>query len=316
MVMLSAWARAERWMLRRLIRPLFLRGSYLDWRNRLMPMPAPFGVRVEPALVGGVTGEWLLPDGAGATLLYYLHGGGFVMGGPPLYRRMVGWLAREAGARALVPDYRLAPEHHFPAALDDCVAGYRGLVADGVSPDDIVVVGDSAGGGLALSMLLALRDAGDPLPAATALMSPVTDLTVSGASMRQCVDLEVLLVPAFCQVAARLYLGDADPRAPLASPLFADLRGLPPLLVHVGTHELLLDDSRRFVAAAAAAGVDVTLAVWDELWHVFQMFVSMPEARRALDEIAGFVRAHARVPLLEDTLAPEAGHPLWAPERA
>jgi epsilon-lactone hydrolase len=313
--MLSMWARVERWMLRELLRPLILSGSYLDWRCRVIATPAPFGVRVVPARVGGVAAEWLLPAGAGGTVIYYLHGGGFVLGDPALYRRMVGWLAQKAGARALVPDYRLAPEHHFPAALDDCVAGYRGLLARGVSAADIVLAGDSAGGALALATLLVLRDAGDALPAAAALMSPVTDLTVSGDSMRTRAADEVLLAPEFCRAVARLYLGDADPRAPLASPLFADLRGLPPLLVHVGTHELLFDDARRFVGAARAAGVDVTFAVWEELWHDFQMFVSMPEARRALAEIAAFVQTHARAPAVVD-VPEEPGDPLWLPERA
>ncbi|HXU68741.1 MAG TPA: alpha/beta hydrolase [Polyangia bacterium] len=313
--MLSAWARAERWVLRSLLRPLIARGDVASWRRRAIAQPAPFGVRVVPTRMGGVAAEWLLPADAGDTILYYLHGGGFVMGDPPLYRRMVGWLARQAGTRTLVPDYRLAPEHPHPAALDDCVAGYRALVSRGIAPEDIVIAGDSAGGALALATLVALRDAGDPLPAAAALMSPVTDLTVSGASMRTRADAEVLLAPRFCHLVARLYLGGADARA--ASPLFADLRGLPPLLVHVGTDELLFDDSARLAEAARAAGVDVTLAVWPELWHVFQMFVSMPEARRALDEIATFVRLHARAAAAESALADEAdAEAVWAPERA
>ncbi len=313
--MLSAWARVERWMLRAVVRPLFSRGSYADMRRRMIGTPAPLGVRVVPARVGGVPGEWLVPADAGATILYYLHGGGFVLGSPAVYRRMVGRLAASAGARALVPDYRLAPEHRFPAALDDCVAGYRALLARGVAPSDIVIAGDSAGGALALSTLLVLRDAGDPLPAAVALVSPLTDLTMSGESMRTRVAEEVLLAPESCREFARLYLGDGvDPRSPLVSPLFGDLRGLPPVIIHVGTHELLLDDARRFTAAARAAAVDVTLVEWDELWHVFQIFVAMPEARRALDELGAFVRAHARAP--EAALDEGDVDALWAPERA
>lgn len=296
-------------MLRALVRPVFLRGSYADMRRRLVTMPAPLGVRALAARVGGVPCEWLVPADAGATILYYLHGGGFVLGGPPLYRRMVGYFAACAGARALVPDYRLAPEHRFPAALDDCVAGYRGLLARGVAPADIVIAGDSAGGALALSTLIVLRDAGDPLPAAAALLSPVTDLSLSGATMCTRASEEVLLAPELCHRFARFYLGDGvDPRTPLASPLFADLRGLPPLLIHVGTHELLLDDARRFTAAARGAAVEVTLVEWDELWHVFQMFVSMPEARRALAELGGFVRAHARAP----AAALDEAEPAWS----
>ena len=309
----SAWAGAVRWMLRGIVRPLFMRGDYVDWRRRMVTTPAPLGVHVVPARLGGVDGEWLVPADTGATILYYLHGGGFVVGGPPLYRRMVGTLAARTGARAFLPDYRLAPEHPFPAAIDDCVAGYRALVGRGVSPSDIVVAGDSAGGALALSMLVALRDAGDPLPAAAALLSPVTDLTLSGESMRTRVADEVLLAPEWCHDVARLYLSGADARA--ASPLFAELRGLPPLLVQVGTHELLLDDARRFAAAARAAAVAVRLVEWEALWHVFPMFVSVPESRRALDMIAAFALAHAGAPAdaLDDEPAPDA---LWAPERA
>ena len=314
--MLSAWARMERLMLRALVRPILARGSYLDWRRRLPALPPPFGVRVVPALVGGVRGEWLVPEDAGDTVIYYLHGGGFVIGDPPLYRRMVGRLAQAAGARALVIDYRLAPENPFPAAIEDCVAGYRALVARGISPDDIVVAGDSAGGTLALATLVCLRDAGDALPAGAALVSPLTDLTVSGDSMSTCVAEEVLLAPEFCRLVAGLYLGDADPRSPLASPLFADLRGLPPLEVHVGTHELLLDDARRLAVAARAVGVDVTLAEWADLWHVFPMLATSPEARLAIGELATFVRAHSSAAAAEAAFDGETEDVLWAPERA
>ncbi|MDB4970260.1 MAG: hypothetical protein JWN44_5949 [Myxococcales bacterium] len=287
--MLTLRTRLVRWALRAIVRPLFLRGTVHDWRRRWPSSRAPADVRIEPAVGGDIRAEWLIPPEAGRTVIYYLHGGGFVMGSPGTHRRMMARLARAAGSRALVLDYRLAPEHPFPAALDDCVAGYRWLSRH-TRPSDIVIAGDSAGGNLALATLLVLRDAGEPLPAACVCISAATDLSRSGASHRSRVADEVVLSPRFIRTVDELYRGDADPRDPLASPLFADLHGLPPLLLHVGTHELLLDDTLRFADRARAAGVDVTLEVWPGLWHVFHTFVSLPEARRALDDIAAFAR--------------------------
>jgi acetyl esterase/lipase len=296
---LSLRARALRLLLRRVVRPLFLRGTVHDWRRRWRSWPAPVGTRVERVTLGAIAAEWLIPRGTSSTVVYYLHGGGFVMGSPGTHRRLMAHLARAARSRALVLDYRLAPEHPFPCALEDCVAGYRWLLGAGVPPSDILLAGDSAGGTLALATLLVLRDAGDPLPAGAACLSPATDLTRGGASHRARVDDEVLLTPAFLRAVERMYRGDADPRDPLVSPLFADLRGLPPLLVHVGSRELLYDDALRFVAAARAAGVDAEVVVWAGLWHVFHSFVVLPEARRALDQIGRFALARfaaARAP--------------------
>jgi epsilon-lactone hydrolase len=280
-----------RHFLRSVVRPLFLRGGIEDWRRRWPTWPAPRGIRVELARCDAVHAEWLVPTGAGRGVLYYLHGGGFVMGSPGTHRRMVARLASAARARAFVVDYRLAPENPFPAALDDCVAGYRWLLAQGVDARDVVVAGDSAGGCLALAMLLVLRDAGEALPAGFVGLSAATDLTLSGDSYRTRVSDEVLLTPEFCRsVAAAYRCGGADARDPLVSPLFADLHGLPPLLLHVGTHELFLDDSLRLAEKAATAGVEVTLRVWAGMWHVFQTFAWLPEARLAIEEIGRFVR--------------------------
>lgn len=276
--------------MRNLLRPILLRGTYEDWRARIPSPPKPAKVRTVPVDAGGVPAEWVLPPGASSKVLYYLHGGGFVMLSPATHRPLVWRLARKSSVRALVPDYRLAPEHPYPAAVDDCLAGYRWLLAEGVPARDIVIAGDSAGGALTLTTLLAARDAGLPLPAGAVCLSPVTDLTLSGESHTTRVDDEAMLSPGFCRAVVQLYLCGGDPRAPLASPLYADLRGLPPLLVHVGTHELLLDDARRLVTRARAAGVDVTLREWDGLWHVFHAFGFVPEAKQAIDEIAAFVR--------------------------
>jgi epsilon-lactone hydrolase len=285
-------AHVMRQFLRTVVRPLFLRGSVDDWRRRWPAWPAPRGVRLEPASSAEFHGEWIIPPEADGAVLYYVHGGGFVMGSPGTHRRMISRIVCAAAARALVVDYRLAPENPFPAALEDCVAGYRWLLRSGVAARDVVFVGDSAGACLALSSLVILRAAGDALPSGVACLSAATDLTLAGASHRTRLGDEVVLTPAFCRYVATAYRCDgADARDPLASPLFADLRGLPPLLLHVGTHELFLDDSLRLADKASAAGVDVTLRVWDGLWHVFQVFDWLPEAREALEEIGRFARA-------------------------
>lgn len=297
-------AHVMRQLLRTVVRPLFLRGTVDDWRRRWPAWPAPRGVRVEPAVSAAFAGEWIIPPGADGGVLYYVHGGGFVMGSPGTHRRMVSRIACAARARALVVDYRLAPENPFPAALEDCVAGYRWLLQQGVDARDVVFVGDSAGACLALSALVILRGAQDALPAGVACLSAATDLTLAGASHRTRIGDEVVLTPAFCRYVATAYrCRGADARDPLASPLFADLRGLPPLLLHVGTHELFLDDSLRLADKASAAGVDVTLKVWDGLWHVFQVFAWLPEAREALEEIGQFARARINERRRESTKA-------------
>jgi epsilon-lactone hydrolase len=284
-------AHVLRGFLRTVVRPLFLRGSVDDWRRRWPTWPAPRGVRVESSRDDGVRGEWLSPPDVGRGVLYYLHGGGFVMGSPGTHRRLIARVASAARARAFVLDYRLAPESPFPAALEDCVAGYRWLLDHGLCARDVVVGGDSAGGCLALSMLVVLRDAGDPLPAGVVCLSAATDLTLNGGSHRTRAGDEVLLTPRFCRSVDAAYRSSGvDARDPLASPLFADLRGLPPLLLHVGTHELFLDDTLRFADKASSAGVEVTLRVWEGLWHVFQTFAWLPESREAIEEIGQFVR--------------------------
>ncbi|MBX5465774.1 MAG: alpha/beta hydrolase [Clostridia bacterium] len=261
----------------------------LDAMGGLLPL-AP-DVVVRPAESGGVPGEWIDAPGARADrVLLYLHGGAYSMGGPASHRSLVARLARAAAARGLLVDYRLAPEHRFPAAVEDAVAAYRGLLAAGLEPGRIVLAGDSAGGGLAVATLVALREAGQPLPAGAALLSPWTDLAGTGETLRTRAERDPWIDPSGIGGAARLYLGEEDPRHPLASPLYAELGGLPPLLIHVGEDEVLLDDARRLAERARAAGVEVTLRVWPEMWHVFQAF-PMPEAEEAIAEIGRFVQA-------------------------
>jgi epsilon-lactone hydrolase len=251
------------------------------------------GVAVRPLVVAGVPAERVIPPGAPRDrCLLYLHGGAWCMGSPRTHRGLVVDLASRAGVRAVSVDYRLAPEHPYPAGLDDCVAAYGWLLERRIDPSRIVVAGDSAGGNLAAALLLRLRDAGIPLPAGAVLLSPVTDLALTGASWatRRRVD------PFFANVSAtgfvEAYAGGRDVREPYLSPLYADLRGLPPLLVHVGDHEVLLDDSVRLAERAAAAGVDARLVVWPGMMHVFQTFAPfLPEAIAADREIGDFVRA-------------------------
>ena len=246
----------------------------------------------EPADVDGTPGEWIsTPTAQDGLTLLYLHGGGYVIGSINSHRDLISRLARAAGARALAINYRLAPEHPFPAAVEDATKAYRWLLRQGVRPENTVVAGDSAGGGLTVATLVALRDAGVQLPAAAVCLSPWTDMEGIGESATTRKAADPMIDPEGGLAQARLYLGDADPRTPLASPIYADLSGLPPMLIHVGDAEVLLDDSTRLAERAKAAGVDVTLEVWDHMIHVWQFFAAiLPEGQQAIDRIGAFVR--------------------------
>jgi acetyl esterase/lipase len=223
--------------------------------------------------------------------ILYLHGGAYTRGSIVSHRALVARLSAASGARALVIAYRLAPENPFPAAVEDATAAYRWLLEQHIQPDQLVVSGDSAGGGLSLALLLALRDAGHPLPAGAALLSPWTDLAGTGESIRTLAGADPWLNAERLMLTAGLYLAGADACNPLASPLYGDLHGLPPLLIQVGTDEILLDDATRLAERARAAGVPVTLEVWERMWHVFQSFAAeIPEGRQAVEKIGAFVR--------------------------
>lgn len=252
------------------------------------------GVRVERTEVDGLPAEWLLPEGAtDDEAILYLHGGAYTAGSCDSHRNAVSHIARAAGIRILLPEYRLAPEHPFPAALEDGVAAYRWLLDRVLEPRRIVLAGDSAGGGLVLAVMVALRDAGTPLPGAAALISAWTDLAATGESLKTRGRQDPWFEAEDIAPMARHYCGDADPRHPLVSPLYAPLHGLPPLMIQVGDHEVLLDDSTRVAEKARQAGVDVTLRVWPGMWHVWHFFVGrMPEARQAILEMAAFIDAH------------------------
>lgn len=264
-----------------------------DMRAIMIETQAPEGVTCTPVDAGGVSAEWSVAAGVDeAKVVLYVHGGGYVMGSAGSHRDVTGRLSKAAGARVLSLNYRLAPEHPFPAPVDDAVAAYRWLLAQGISPGNIAVAGDSAGGGLAIATLLALRDAGEPLPAAGIGISPWVDMEGTGESMTTRAAVDPVVQKEGLLGMAKLYLGAADPKNPLAAPLHADLAGLPPLLLQVGDAETLLDDSTRLAEKARAAGVDVTLKVWDEMPHVWHLFAPiLPEGRQAIDEIGSFFQA-------------------------
>ncbi|MBS2532676.1 alpha/beta hydrolase [Catenulispora sp. NF23] len=226
-----------------------------------------------------------------SAVIFYLHGGAYALGSAPDSVGLASDLARRVAARAISVDYRLAPEHPFPAAVDDAVAAYRALLDQGVPSSDIAFVGESAGGGLVAATLVALKDAGVPLPASAAVFSPWTDLTVSGASATGKAALDPALTPEALRTRARDYLGVRDPATALASPIFADLTGLPPLLIQVGSHEILLDDAVRLAARAGEHDVPVELQVWPEVPHVFQGFAAiLDDADHALNAAAAFIK--------------------------
>jgi epsilon-lactone hydrolase len=230
-----------------------------------------------------IAGEWI--DANSPITILYLHGGGYYFCSPRTHRAITFGLATRARANVFALEYRLAPEHRFPAAVDDAVAAYRALLARGMPHDRIVIAGDSAGGGLALATLLALRDQGVPLPAGAVLFSPWTDLTCSGASMRTNEGRDPMFHAQIFPIVARQYLGDADASHPYASPLFGDLTNLPPIHIQVGDTELLLDDSTRIAEKA-----QVDLHIWRDVPHIFQIWSPfMPEARRALKQAARFI---------------------------
>lgn len=278
-----------RWQVkRRLKQPFNLQEARA--RMKALEGPPPFGTTALPATLGGVPGEWVQEVGAGSggPVLLYLHGGGYVACSPRTHRPITGRFARH-GLRVFVPDYRLAPEHPFPAGLEDAEAACRALLDSGIAPGRLTLAGDSAGGGLALALLMKLRDTGTPLPAACVLFSPWTDLAATGESLRTNNRRDPMFTGDAVKRGTPSYLGGADPRTPLASPLYGDFHGLPPLLIFVGRTEVLLDDSTRVAAKARAAGVPVELSIWPAVPHVWQLFFFLPEARHSLAQAARFL---------------------------
>lgn len=268
------------------------RRARLDALGAQFPLPG--DVRTERIEANGVPAEWSATPVADArSVLLFLHGGGYASGSIASHRAMVAEAGRQAGARTLAPEYRLAPENPFPAALHDALATYRFLVSSGIEPGRIVIGGDSAGGGLTLATMLSLRDAGEALPACAWCISPWTDLEMTGRSIIGKADVDPMIQKDYLQGLATAYLHGQSARDPLISPLHADLHGLPPLLVQVGSAETLLDDSVRLAGAAGAADVAVRLEVYPEMIHVWPLFHQrLAAGRRALESAGRFMREH------------------------
>lgn len=250
------------------------------------------GTQVEKVVANGVPSEWIyFPASRQESVLLYLHGGAYLLGSANSHREMVARLSAASGIRALLPEYRLAPEHLFPAAVDDAHTAYRWLLAQGFRPEQIVVAGDSAGGGLALALLLAIRNASDPMPAGAVLLSPWTDLAATGESLKTRREADPWLGADSIAMTGQFYAGQEDVHNPLISPVYADLHGFPPMLIEVGDDEILLDDSTRIVEHAQAAGVQVQLHVWEGMWHVFPLFAFLiDEGKQAMEEMGAFIR--------------------------
>jgi acetyl esterase/lipase len=272
--------------------PLAERRIEMDKNTDVFPVPA--GLRMELAELGGLKAEWMIPDDlapASSPVLLYFHGGGYVVGSALSHRHITGQLALASKTCVLSVDYALAPEQPFPAAVTDGVKAYRWLLDRGHAPTAIALGGDSAGGGLAAATLIAARDQGLPMPAGAVLISPWSDLTCNTETYVSRAAADPMITPEGIRVMASAYLAGADPRNPLASPNFADLKGLPPLLIHVGDNEVLLDDARMLAKRATDAGVDVRLEVWDRMFHVWHAFYQMlAEGEQAIDDLGAFLR--------------------------
>lgn len=259
----------------------------------------------------GVPGEWIIPEGTeNEHIILYLHGGSYSAGSPHSHRALAGNIAYAAKARALTIDYRLAPEHPYPAALEDALTAYKWLIEKHAKPEQITIAGDSAGGGLTIALLLALRDLDIPMPASAVVLSPWTDLSASGESWQTNAKSDYVINGESLRVSAQLYLDRADPRDPLASPVYANLAGLPPLLIQVGSDEILLSDSTRLAEHARRADVDVKLEIWDGMQHVWHFAANIvPEAREAIKKIGEFIMAKKK----DKPASPEKSKPkLWS----
>jgi len=254
----------------------------------------PSGIDIKAVDEEGISAEWVLSqDSDRQSVILYLHGGGNNQGSCITHRELVSHIVSRSGICALVLNFPLAPEHPFPAALNNACQAYRWLQRKGFKPEDIFLGGDSTGGGLALSLMLLLKNNNCPMPRAAFLLSPMLDFTLSGNSMETCANLDPCVFPDDLRQTVSYYCGDTVPDHPMISPLYGDISGVPPLLLQVGSDELLLDDSTRLANMAKAAGVEARMHVFDEMWHVFQFYAgNVPETDAAIAEIALYLNSH------------------------
>jgi len=250
--------------------------------------------KVEKIEINSIAAEWVYVNTVQEDrVVLYLHGGGYNVCSINTHRELGAHISKASGAKVLLIDYRLAPEHPFPAALEDATNAYHWLLDSGLTEKKIAIAGDSAGGGLSLATAISIRDVGNPFPSSIACISPWTDLLFTGDSTKTNSKIDPLVKAHSGMIMAKNYIGDDDPRNPLISPLYAEMGGLPPMLIHVGTDEMLLDDSKRIAKKAEDAGVKVTLKIYDRLWHAFHLNVNgMPEAKNAVAEFGYFIRNH------------------------
>ncbi len=253
----------------------------------------PAGCTLEKINAGGAEALWVrAAQTKEVSTILYLHGGGYALGSSRTHAAFTGVLSDLCQIRVLSVDYRLAPEDPYPAAVKDAAGTYRWLLQQGVPAKSIVIGGDSAGGGLTFAALLELKAKGDPLPAAAFAISPWVDLAMTGDTITTKAGIDPMITESALYNMAALYAKNADLRSPLISPLYADLSGLPPVLIHVGTSEMLLSDSQRMAGALTRAGVDCVLKEWEDLFHVFHTVISLPEAKKANQELATFIKTH------------------------
>jgi acetyl esterase/lipase len=274
--------------LTRMLRYMFVFMS--DHEQKQFPISD--NVKIESVDAGGVPAEWqIVPDVAEDKVIFYLHGGGYIIGSINSYRLLTVAIGEETKMRIFSVDYRLAPENPFPASVEDSTTAYKWLLSTGIKPENIIIAGDSAGGNLSLVTLLKLKNEGVELPAGAVLISPIVDYTLSDESFFKKAETDLILADIGIFWWFSAYVADADGRNPLISPLFGDLKGLPPLLFQASTSEMLYSDSVRFIDKAKAAGVDATLQTWDDMSHAFQGFFlnALPEAREAITKIGEFI---------------------------